>query len=188
MQNPYENIRKGDAVLVVDVQRDFCAGGALAVNDGDSVVPVLNGWIEAALLKGAPVYLSRDWHPRNHISFKAYGGQWPPHCIQDTDGACFHPDLKCPESAVVVTKGVRFDQDQNSTFDQTGLAVQLQKEGIRRLWVGGLALDVCVYQSVMDALRAGFRVRLLRDATRAVDDESGRSALKEMETAGAEIV
>jgi hypothetical protein len=91
MKNPFEIIEKGDGILVVDVQKDFCPGGALAVSSGDRVVPVLNTWIEAAFLKDIPVYLSRDWHPQNHLSFKPYGGQWPPHCIQDTDGArvCF---------------------------------------------------------------------------------------------------
>ena len=188
MKNPYENIEIGDAVLVVDVQKCFCPGGSLAVEDGDSVVPILNDWIDAAFLKGAPIYLSRDWHPRKHISFEESDGTWPPHCIQDTDGARFHPDLKRPDTAVVITKGVRFDQDQNSVFDQTGLSVQLRKDGVRKLWVGGLALDVCVYQSVMDALKEGFEVRVLREATRPVDVENGLKALKEMEAAGAKIV
>jgi nicotinamidase/pyrazinamidase len=188
MENPFERIEKGDGVLAVDVQKDFCPGGALAVEDGDAVVPFLNTWIEAAFLKGIPVYLSRDWHPRNHLSFKAHGGKWPPHCIQDTDGARFHPELKRPENAVVVTKGVRFDQDQYSTFDRTGLAQQMQRDGVQRLWVGGLALDVCVYHSVMDALQEGFTVRLLQAATRSVSPEAGQKAIKEMQAAGAEIV
>ena len=141
MLNPYENIEKGDAVLVIDVQKDFCPGGALAVKDGDAVVRLLNQWIEAAFLKGSPVYLSRDWHPVKHPSFKDCGGPWPPHCIQDTDGARFHPDLKRPENTVVVTKGVRFDIDQYSVFDQTGLGSRLKQDRVRTLWVGGLAQD-----------------------------------------------
>jgi nicotinamidase/pyrazinamidase len=188
MPTPYEYIEKGDAVLVVDVQKCFCPGGELPVGNCDSVVRILNEWIEAAILKGVPVYFTRDWHPRNHISFENFGGQWPLHCIQDTDGARFHPGLKRPGNAVVVTKGVRFDQDQYSAFDQTGLAVQLRKDGIRRIWIGGLALDVCVYESVMDALKEGFEVRLLREASCPVDVKNGLKALKEMEAAGAQIV
>ena len=187
MTTPYEKIEKQDAVMVVDVQKDFCPGGALAVNEGDRIVPVINDWIDAAFLKQAPVYLSRDWHPWNHLSFAPYGGKWPPHCIQDTDGARFHPDLKCPENAVIVTKGVRFDQDQYSAFDQTGLAEQLKRDGVQRLWVGGLALDVCVLHTVMDALKAGLTVRLLREATRPVDAEDGRAAVEKMSAAGATI-
>jgi len=112
-----------DALLVVDVQIDFCPGGALPIEHGDEVVGVLNEWIEAAGRAGAPIYLSRDWHPKVHLSFREQGGEWPPHCIQDSEGARFHPDLLVPEDGVVVTKVTRFDQDQYSSVDQTGLAV-----------------------------------------------------------------
>lgn len=188
MLNPFEKIEKEDAVLVIDVQKDFCPGGALAVKDGDAVVPLLNQWIEAAFLKGSPVYLSRDWHPLKHPSFKDYGGPWPPHCIQDTDGARFHPDLKRPENTVVVTKGVRFDLDQYSVFDQTGLSGRLKQDRIRTLWVGGLTQDVCVLHSVMDALKEGFTVNVIAEATRPVSEEDGRKAIEKMKTAGALIV
>jgi len=132
-------MQRGDALIIVDVQRDFCAGGALPVPDGDEVVAVLNQWIEAAEGAGALVYASRDWHPRAHVSFTERGGPWPAHCIQDTPGAQFHPDLRLPPSAIVVSKGVRFDKDQNSAFDDTGLAVELRQRGVHRIWVGGLA-------------------------------------------------
>lgn len=121
------SLKSGDALLIVDVQKDFCPGGALAVEGGNRIVPVLNRWISAAKAKGVPVYASRDWHPIGHMSFKEQGGPWLPHCIQDSNGARFHPDLVLPDSTILVTKGVRFDQDQNSAFDQTGLAVQLKK-------------------------------------------------------------
>jgi nicotinamidase/pyrazinamidase len=181
-------LKPGDALLIIDVQKDFCPGGALPVEGGDAIVPVINHWIEAAVAKGVPVYASRDWHPVDHISFKDQGGPWPPHCIQDSDGATFHPDLAFPDSAVIVTKGVRFDQDQNSAFDQTGLAGQLRKTGIRRLWVAGLAEDVCVLASVLDARSEGFEVMLLQQATRPITAEGGADARRQMQDAGVHFV
>lgn len=134
-----------------------------------------------------PVYVSRDWHPVDHISFKQRGGPWPPHCIQDSDGAGFHPDLNVPESAVKVTKGVRFDQDQNSVFDQTGLAAQLRHNGVKRLFVGGLAEDVCVLASVLDGCKVGFEVVLIADATRPVTIPGGEEARRKMHDVGARL-
>ena len=141
-----------------------------------------------AFLKGIPVYVSRDWHPVNHVSFSSQGGDWPPHCIQDTDGARFHPDLKLPDNAVVVTKGVRFDKDQNSAFDETGLADELRRRQVSRVWVGGLALDVCVWETAVDALRLGFQVSVLRRATRAVDPQEADDTLARMREAGITVV
>ena len=181
-------LKSGDALFIVEMQKDLCPGGRLPVEGGDEIVPVINRWIAAAVAKGVPVYASRDWHPAGHISFKEAGGLWPPHCIQDSDGAKFHPDLALPDSTVIVTKGVRFDQDQYSAFDQTGLAVQLRKDGIRRLWVAGLAEDVCVRATVLDACREGFEVVLLEKGTRAITAEGGEKARREMQDAGARIV
>jgi nicotinamidase/pyrazinamidase len=188
MNTTEKQLSQGDILLIVDVQKDFCPGGALPIEDGDRVVPILNNWIERARSVGVPVYVSRDWHPKHHVSFEESGGQWPPHCIQDSDGARFHPELRIPFDAVVVTKGVRFDQDQNSVFDQTGLADWLHRRGTRRLFVGGLAQDVCVKLSVLDARKAGFEVLLIADATRPVTPEGGREALDNMRSAGAEIL
>jgi nicotinamidase/pyrazinamidase len=188
MLDPRQALQDGDALLVVDVQNDFCPGGALPVPEGDLVVPVLNRWLAAARQTGHPVYASRDWHPARHLSFREQGGDWPPHCLQDTEGARFHPDLLLPGDVVKVTKGVRFDQDQYSALDQTGLAAQLRRDGVRRLWVGGLALDVCVRASVLDALAVGLAVMLLADATRPVSAEQGARVLEELQAAGAEIV
>ena len=179
---------KGDGLVLVDVQVDFCPGGALPIAGGDRVVPILNEWIQAAGAKDVPIYASRDYHPIHHMSFKEQGGPWPPHCIQDTAGAKFHPALRLPDSTVIITKGVRFDQDQNSAFDQTGLAVQLRRDGIRRLIVGGLALDVCVLATVLDALKAGFSVTVIEGGTRPVTPEGGKEALARMNAAGAEIL
>ena len=179
------SMRNGDALLVIDVQNDFCPGGALPIEEGDRVVPVLNRWLRAARERGIPVYATRDWHPRGHLSFAEAGGRWPAHCLQDTEGAAFHADLELPADVVLVTKGVRFDLDQYSAFNETGLEERLRGDGVRRLWVGGLALDVCVRATVLDALRAGLEVRVLVDATRPVAAEEGRGALGEMESAGA---
>ena len=181
------SLEPGDALLIVDVQKDFCPGGALPVEGGDQIVPVINHWITAAVAKDVPIYATRDWHPLGHLSFKEGGGPWPPHCIQDSDGAKFHPDLALPHSTIIVTKGVRFDQDQISAFDQTGLAVQLRKDGIRRLWVAGLAEDVCVLATVLDGCRVGFEVVLIANATRPITSESGEKARRQMQVAGVHI-
>ncbi len=177
----------GDALTIVDVQNDFCPGGALPIAAGQEVVPVLNRYIRAALTKGLPVYASRDWHPRDHISFKQRGGPWPPHCIQDTEGAQFHPELQLPESVIKITKGVRFDLDQNSIFHETGLEHELRSKGIVRLWIGGLAEDVCVLASVLDARRCGFEVVLIANGTKPVSAEGGKRARQQMHEAGARI-
>jgi len=181
---PFE---KGDLLLVIDVQQDFCPGGALPIAGGDRVVPVLNAWIRAARDSGTPIYLSRDWHPQHHLSFRESGGPWPVHCLQDSDGARFHPELEIGDEAVIVTKGTRFDQDQNSAFDQTGLADWLQRQQVRRIYVGGLAQDVCVLATVLDGCKAGFEMQLILDATRPVTAEGGREAVEKMRRAGAVI-
>lgn len=181
------DFRPGDALLVVDVQNDFCPGGALPIPDGDRVVPVLNEWIAAASEQGIPVYASRDWHPIRHPSFVSEGGSWPPHCIQDTTGAAFHPELELPSDVVKVVKGTRFDQDQYSAFDQTGLHARLQRDGVRRLWVGGLAQDVCVCASVLDARGLGYEVILISGGSLPVTREGGTKALRQMRDAGVEL-
>ena len=183
-----ESLRSGDALLIVDVQKDFCSGGALPIEEGEKAIPILNRWIAAAVSKGVPIYASRDWHPVGHISFQERGGSWPPHCIQDSDGASFHGDLKLPNSAVKVTKGTRFDRDQNSAFDETGLAEELRQQGIQRLWVGGLAEDVCVLATVLDGCREGFEVILIADGTRPVSLQGGEKARKKMHESGVGFV
>lgn len=181
----HSRFEPGDALIVVDVQKDFCPGGTLAIDAGDRVVPVLNRFIDEAVRAGVPVIASRCWHPRDHPSFSEQGGQWPVHCLQDSDGARFHPDLALPEQAIVVTKGVRFDHDQNSAFDDTGLADYLRAHEVRRVWVGGLAEDVCVRATVLEARREGFEAVLLCEATCPVTAEGGERALREMREAGA---
>jgi nicotinamidase/pyrazinamidase len=183
------SFRPGDALLVIDVQNDFCPGGSLPVPEGDQVVPVLNHWIEAAVTAGVPVYASRCWHPRGHVSFRERGGPWPPHCIQDSAGAAFHPALRLPSGTPVITKGADLDRDNYSDFYETGLAERLRRAGVRRLFVGGLALDYCVRATILDGLREGFEVHLVRAAVRAVDVQPGDGdrALAEIVAAGAVI-
>ncbi len=181
-----------DALLVVDVQNDFCPGGALGVRDGDAVVPVLNRYVQRFRAAGAPVYFTRDWHPPVTRHFAAYGGPWPPHCVQGTPGAEFHPALAVPRDAVVVSKGMDPAEDAYSAFqarsaDGQPLPALLAARGVRRLYVGGLATDYCVRATARDALAAGLGVVVLRDAVRAVDVEpgDGERALEEMREAGA---
>ncbi|MDY7108189.1 MAG: nicotinamidase [Planctomycetota bacterium] len=184
-----ERFQQGDTLLVVDAQRDFFPGGALAVPEGDAILPVLNRWAASARDAHVPVFASRDWHPPGHASFSTQGGTWPEHCVQQTGGAEFHPDLNLPKGTIIISKGTDPDRDSYSAFDGTGLAARLREAGVRRLWMGGLAFDVCVRASVLDAIREGFEVRLIRPATRAVNvqPDDGEKALEEMRSAGAVI-
>jgi nicotinamidase/pyrazinamidase len=177
------------ALIVVDVQNDFCPGGALAVAQGDEVVTPLNRLIEEFLSRGEPVFKSRDWHPPITKHFAAYGGTWPVHCVQGTKGAEFHPDLIDDIHIRSISKGLG-DEDSYSAFDGTDLALQLRRLGVEEVWVGGLATDYCVKQTVLDALKEGFRVKALEDAMRAVEVKpgDGERAIEEMRRAGAEIV
>lgn len=175
------------ALIVVDVQNCFTPGGALAVPEGDRVVPALNAYAEAVAAAGGTVVASQDWHPINHISFRVRGGPWPPHCVQDTEDAELHPDLRLPPEALVVRKGYDPDAEAYSAFDGTDLADLLRRRGARRLLVGGLATDYCVRQTVLDARREGFDVSLLVDAVRPVEVRpgDGERAIAEMQAAGA---
>jgi nicotinamidase/pyrazinamidase len=181
-------------LLVVDVQNDFCPGGALAVAAGNEVVAALNGYLEDAAAHGVPVYASRDWHPPETSHFERFGGIWPVHCVQDSPGARFHPDLHLPAAASVISKGDRPDVHGYSAFDGhtadgTTLADELRQHGVTHLFVGGLATDYCVKHSVLDALAAGLQVTVLEDAIAGVDVQPGDSAraLEEMRAKGAEV-
>ena len=149
-------------------------------------MPVLNRWIDAARAGGAVVVASRDWHPTGHVSFRERGGPWPSHCVQGTDGAAFHPALRLPDDAWIVSKGTDPDRDAYSAFGGEPLAEELRRRGVRRLWVGGLAEDYCVRATVLDGLKAGFDVHLIEDAVRAVNVRpgDGARALREMREAG----
>ena len=176
-----------DALIVVDVQRDFCPGGALPIVDGDEIVPVLNRWIDAAQRAGWAILASRDWHPPDHVSFRQRGGPWPVHCVQNTPGAEFHPALRLPASTRIVNKGQHRDRGSYSAFDGTALQPWLIRQGVPRLWIGGLALDVCVRATALDALAAGFEVHLIRSACRAIDPRRAADVFDELAAADALI-
>jgi nicotinamidase/pyrazinamidase len=181
---------KKKALIVVDVQNDFCPGGSLAVAYGDEVVAPLNELIEEFLDRNEPVFKTRDWHPATAKHFAAYGGIWPVHCVQNTPGAAFHAELSDDPRITVISKGVDESADGYSAFDGTGLAKALRDLGVEELWVGGLATDYCVKHTVLDARREGFEVKALADAMRAVNlkPNDGAQAIAEMRAAGAEIV
>ena len=181
-----------DALVIVDVQNDFCPGGSLAVPHGDEVVPVLNQAIRKFTAAGVPVFASRDWHPQQTKHFKEYGGLWPPHCVQGTRGAELHPDLNLPGDAIIVSKGMYPEADAYSAFqaeDPNGMpfSAALGERGSQRLYIGGLATDYCVKATVLDALHEGFEVVVLGDAVRAVDVKpgDGEGAIAEMKARGA---
>jgi nicotinamidase/pyrazinamidase len=178
--------RKKEALLIVDVQNDFCPGGALAVTGGDEVVAPLNKLIDRFLSRGLPVYKTRDWHPPKTKHFVDYGGVWPAHCVQNTPGAEFHPGLRDDPRIKVISKGLG-DTDCYSAFDETDLAAQLRVEHVQKVMVGGLATDYCVKNTVLDALNEGFEVTAVEDAIRAVDVQpgDGERAIQEMRAAGA---
>jgi nicotinamidase/pyrazinamidase len=179
--------RPGDALIVVDVQNDFLPGGSLAVADGDAVIAPINRYAALFSQSGHPVFATRDWHPSDHCSFKSRGGPWPPHCIADSRGSAFPAALALPEAVAVISKATDPDRDAYSGFERTGLARQLRAQGVKRVFVAGLATDYCVLATVRDALAEGFAAILLVDAVRAVNvtPGDGESAIREMRALGA---
>src|SRR5512139_3935505 len=180
------------ALLVLDVQNDFCSGGTLTVSGSDRLPAILNRYIDDAVAHGMPVYAARDWHPPMSRHFAAYGGRWPVHCVQNTEGARFHPALHLPAGTTVVSKGEPPDADGYSAFeghtpDSTPLLDDLLGHGITHVYVGGLATDYCVRTSVLDALAGGIAVTVLDDAIAGVDLQPGdcAQAMAEMRTHGA---
>jgi nicotinamidase/pyrazinamidase len=182
-----------NALIIVDVQNDFCPGGALPVAEGHAIVPVINRLVAAFESNGSPIIATRDWHPLRTTHFNTEGGLWPPHCVQGTRGAEFHPELSLG-GALIVSKGTEENADSYSAFDARDtngvqLADLLRARGIERLVVVGLATDYCVKQTVLDGLRKGFAVTVVEDAVRAVEVKPGDAerALEEMARAGAII-
>jgi nicotinamidase/pyrazinamidase len=186
---------RSSALLIVDVQNDFCPGGALPVAGGDEVVGVLNRIAARASALGWPVYASRDWHPPDSVHFADNGGRWPVHCVAGTEGARLHPELKLPAGAMIVSKGTMPESQGYSAFEGTvagrgWFADDLEARGVTHLLVGGLATDHCVRASVLDALGRGYDVTLVEDAVRAVNltPDAGADAIEDMRKAGADIV
>lgn len=207
MQRSSEPRGQQDVLVVVDVQNDFCPGGALAVPDGDVIVPVIN----RLAMNFAHVVLTQDWHPPGHASFASahpghepfeaielsYGTQilWPDHCVQGTSGAAFHPDLDIPHAELVLRKGYHPTIDSYSAFREnnrhtmTGLASYLRERGFARVTLCGLATDFCVLYSALDAVGAGFSATVMLDACRGIDrDGSIARALDEMRAAGVALL
>jgi nicotinamidase/pyrazinamidase len=177
--------RKKDALVIVDLQNDFCPGGALAVPDGDKIVPVVN----ALIPKFENVFTTQDWHPADHISFEAHGGSWPPHCVVGTPGVDLHPRLII-ENTIQIHKGGESDKETYSGFQDTDLEDQLKNRGDVRIFVCGLATDYCVKATVLDGIRSGFEVMVIADAIKGVEVKPGDSdaAIESMKNAGATII
>ena len=165
-------LNTNDALIIVDVQSDFLPGGALPVPEGDQVIPILNDYIDL-FRRRARVYATRDWHPVNHISFRDNGGPWPSHCIQESDGAGFGPGLKLPTNVTIISHGTDPKRESYSGFEEGYLSDNLRLSQVGRLFVGGLATDYCVKNTVLDALDQGFKVFLLTDATRGINLQPG---------------
>jgi len=172
------------AFLIIDVQNDFCPGGTLEVPEGDSIIPVLNQYIDYFESKNIPILVSRDWHPKVTRHFKQYGGQWPEHCVQTTQGADFHSGLNLPDKSIILSKGMDPEQDAYSVFQAIDLADQnffslLYEIEVKILFIGGLATEYCVQETVLDALKENFGVYLLLDGIKGIDPiKSGKSTNK----------
>ena len=181
-------IESGDVLLITDVQKDFLPGGALPIDSGNEIIPVLNEYIRNFYAAKAHVLASRDWHLKDHVSFNTQGGPWPPHCIKETNGAKFSSDLKLPEHTLVISKATEPTHESYSVFDGTILAIELKRLGVKRLFIGGLATDYCVVNTVLDARRLGIETVVLIDATLGINVNPGDVdfAIKTMVTNGAQ--
>lgn len=186
---------KRQALVVVDLQNDFCPGGSLAVPDGDATIGIVNQWITRFANNDSPIAFTQDFHPANHCSFDAQGGPWPPHCVQETVGAQIHPEVTTPPQAEYFFKGTDPHADAYSGFEGTSaagldLATWLRQQRVDTLYVAGLATDYCVRATVLDACRLGFSVLLISRGIRGVEREAGDSdrAIDDMLAAGAVLV
>ncbi|WP_297500223.1 nicotinamidase [Thermococcus sp.] len=175
-----------EALMVVDMQRDFMPGGALPVPGGDRIIPKCNEYILEFHRKGALIVATRDWHPPNHISFRERGGPWPRHCVQNTPGAEFVVEL--PEDAVIISKATEPDKEAYSGFEGTNLAEILKRNGVKRVYICGVATEYCVRATALDAVKHGFEVYLLSDAVKGIKPGDEGRALEEMEKAGVKIL
>lgn len=178
-----------DALIIVDVQNDFCPGGSLAVASGDEVAAKASEIGAKFRISGARTFATQDWHPAKHSSFVEQGGPWPPHCVAGSNGADFHPSLSLPIGSSIIRKGTNVQEDAYSGFQGTGLEEQLRRLNVRRVFVCGLATDYCVLNTALDACSFGFETYVLTDAIAAVDANpgDGEAALKRMLEAGARM-
>ena len=182
-----ESLTPHDALLIADIQNDFLPGGALGINGGDRIIPALLTYVRRFQANGLPIFLTRDWHPRDHCSFRDRGGIWPVHCVAGSPGSLPPPAFEAPPSAVIIYKAIDADREAYSAFQHTSLHRHLQAIGVRRLFIGGLATDYCVLNSVKDARSLGYDVCLLMDGIQAVNlkPADGPDAEQEMIRLGA---
>ncbi len=183
------------ALLIVDVQNDFCPGGALGIKDGDEIIPAINKYIKIFAAKKLPIFASRDWHPKKTTHFKKFGGVWPVHCVQGTKGAEFHPKLKLPKEAILLYKGMDPEKDSYSAFqaqDENGMSLAnlLKILDMKELYIAGLATDYCVKFTTHDAIRQGFKVKILLDAIKGVNlkPNDSENVIREMVKIGAKKI
>jgi len=188
-------MKKKKALLVVDLQNDFCPGGALGIPGGDKIIPAINKYVKFFSKKKLAIFASRDWHPIKTAHFKDFGGSWPVHCIHNSRGAQFHPKLKLSKDIIFLYKGMDPLKDSYSVFqaeDSSGRSFPnlLKVMGVEEIYIAGLATDYCVRFTAKDALRQGLKVKVLLDAVQGVDLKPGDSerAFKEMEKLGAKLV
>ncbi len=186
-------MRTGKALVIVDVQVDFCPGGALAVEEADNIIPLINRYADLFARAGASIFATRDLHPEKTRHFEAYGGKWPPHCVEGTEGAEFHPDLKFPEGTVIITKGQDPDSDSYSAFDGVDEEGRTFKDsliarGVGHVFLCGLATNYCVKATALDALKEGFGATVLIDGVRGVPEKHNdpEDAIRDMRKAGVE--
>lgn len=172
------------ALIVVDVQRDFCEGGSLAVSDTLSLLTPLQQTIHAARRAGAMIVFTKDWHPASHRSFHLHGGSWPIHCVENSPGAELMPPLVALPGDIVIHKGIPIDGPGYSGFDDTGLASQLAQRGVSDIGVAGIATEYCVRATALDAAAAGFSTVVLEDVIRAVEPAETRKILSELKNSG----
>lgn len=175
------------ALIIVDLQNDFCPGGSLPVPEGDQIVSVVNNLIKEFSGAVLPIFATRDWHPTNHCSFREQGGPWPPHCVKNTRGAEFHPDLNLPKETIIISKAITTDKDAYSGFERTNLEPLLKRSGVDKLVVCGLATDYCVKATVLDGLKAGFEVSVVKNGINGVNiyPRDSENAVEEMKRARA---
>ncbi len=184
-------MEKQKALLIVDVQNDFCPGGKLPVKKCQHVVGNFNKYIKEFKNKNLPIIATRDWHPKDSQHFEKFGGKWPPHCIQNTKGANFHPGLELPENVIIISEGIKPNEEGYSCFEgydenQKKFNDVLKTIGIKELYIGGIATDYCVKIACLDSIKYGYKVYLLTDAIEGIEVNPGDvdKAIKEMEKAG----
>ncbi|MDR1992643.1 MAG: isochorismatase family protein [Nitrososphaerota archaeon] len=188
MREPYK-LTETDALIITDIQNDFLPNGTLPIPNSQEIIPIINGYIKRFEAAQAHIITSRDWHPPNHTSFIPQTGPWPPHCVQNTFGAKFSPNLKLPPNTLINSKATKPDHEVYSAFEDTNLSSELYKRGVKRIFILGLATDYCVLDTTLDACELGFETIVLIDAIRGINAEPGdvEHAMTTMHNSGADL-